>query len=141
DERLRVEEVRQRGDQAISTARISVRIDDDFDAEEARRRYSPDLRLVIMTDEGDMRHRQILFEGYPPVQSARWDGRIGREEEFYVVEAAHVVERISRGRESLICGRRVRDAAIEDGLAHDPEGYARGGLLMTALPCVFNPDG
>jgi len=141
DERLRAEEVWQRSDQAISTAEISVRIDDAFDSEEARRRYHPDCRIVVMTDEPGPAQREMLFEGYPPVQSTRWDGRIGREEERYVFEAEHVFERLSRDREAWVYGRYVRNGEIEDGLASDPEAYADKSALMTALPCVFNPDG
>jgi len=141
DERLRAEEVWQRCDQAISTAEISVRIDDAFDSEEARRRHHPDCRIVVMTDEPDPVQREMLFEGYPPVQSTRWDGRIGREEERYVFEAEHVFERLSRDREAWVYGRYVRNGEIEDGLTSDPDVYADKSALMTALPCVFNPDG
>jgi len=141
DERLGVEEVRQRSDQAISTATISVRVDDDFDSAEARRRYHPDRRLEVTTDEADPSDREVLFEGYPPVQSSRWDGRIGREEERYVFEAEHVFERLSRAREALVYGRYVRNGEIENGLQSDPARYVDQSVLMTALPCVFNPDG
>ena len=141
DERLRAEEVWQRSDRALTTARIAVRLDDGFDSEEARRRYHPDCRLIVMTDDPDAAGREILFEGYPPVQSSRWDGRIGREEESYVFEAEHVMERLARGRESLVYGRCVRNGRIEDGLASVPEVYASQSALITALPCVFNPDG
>jgi len=141
DERLCVEDVWQRCDQAISMAKISVRIDDAFDAEEARRRYHPDCRIVVMTDETDVTKREILFEGYPPVQSTRWDGRIDREEERYVFEAEHVFERLSRDREAWVYGRHVRNGEIEDGLVSDPQVYADKSVLMTALPCMFNPDG
>lgn len=141
DERLRVEEVRQRSDQAVSAARISVRLDDDFDSEEARRRYHPDLRIAVMTDEADPTRRRILFEGYPPVQTTRWDGRIGREEETYYFDAEHVCERLTRSRDSLIYGRHVRTGAIDDGLASAPADFADKSGLITALPCIFNPDG
>ncbi len=141
DERLRVEEVWQRSDRAISSARISVRLEDDFDSEEARRRFHPDRRLVVMTDEADFSRRSVLFEGYPPRQSSRWDGRIGEESEEYVFEAEHVFERLSRARESSIYGRQVRNGAIEDGLLADPAKFEGSSTLITALPCVFNPDG
>ncbi len=141
DERLRVEEVRQRSDRVFSTATISVRIDDEFDSQEARRRYHPDCRIVVMTDEPLASSREILFEGYPPVQSSRWDGRIGREDERYVFDAEHVLERLSRAREAMAYGRYVRNGAIEDGLASDPDAYADKSVLVTALPCTFNPDG
>ncbi|HSW46490.1 MAG TPA: hypothetical protein VLM89_13060 [Phycisphaerae bacterium] len=141
DGRLCAEEVWQRSDRVLSTARILVRLDGAFDSEEARRRYHPDCRLVVTTADSDTTRREILFEGYPPVQSWRWDGRIGREEESYVFEAEHVMERLARGRASLVFGRRVRTGRIEDGLASDPEGYAGASDPITGLPCVFNPDG
>ena len=141
DERLCAEAVWQRCDQAISTAKISLRIDDAFDAEEARRRYHPDCRIVVMTDEPNPARCEILFEGYPPVQATRWEGRIGREEEAYVFEAEHVFERLSRDRKAWVYGRHVRNGEIEDGLVAEPQAYADKSVLMTALPCVFNPDG
>lgn len=141
DERLLVEEVHQRCDDNISTATISVRIDDEFDSEEARRRYHPDQRIIVMTDDADVASREILFEGYPPMQSWRWDGRIGREEERYVFHAEHVWERLARAREALVFGRYVRNGEIDDGLQTDPAAYRGKAALLTALPCVFNPDG
>ena len=141
DARLRVDEVWQRSDRSFSTATLSVRVDDEFDSEEARRRYHPDCRLAVMTDEPVTSDRSILFEGYPPAQSSGWDGRIGREDERYVFEAEHAFERLARAREAMVYGRRVRSGGIDDGLVVDPDGYADKSVLMTALPCVFNPDG
>jgi hypothetical protein len=141
DERLRVEEVRQHSDQAISTARVEVRLDDAFDSEEARRRYHPDLRIAIMTDEADASGRRMLFEGFAPVLISRWDGRIGRAGESFAFEAEHVFERLSRSRDSLVYGRRVRTGAIDDGLLSTPADFAGQSELVTALPCIFNPDG
>jgi len=141
DERLRVEEIHQRSDGGISTATISVRIDDEFDSEEARRRYQPDRRIAVMTDEATPSQRTMLFEGYVPVQSSRWDGRIGKEDERYIFEAEHVFERLTRDRDALIYGRHVRNGVIEDGLLEDPDSYADKSVQITSLPCVFNPDG
>jgi hypothetical protein len=141
DERLRVDEIHQRADRSVSSATISVRIDDDFDVEEARRLYHPDRRLVVMTDEPDVRDREMLFEGYPPVQTFRWNGRIGHEGEVYVFEAEHVFERLSCDRAALIYGRRMRNGAIEDGLQSDPPQFTGRSVPVTALPCIFNPDG
>jgi len=141
DERLLVEQVHQRCDAAISTARVRVRIDDAFDGEEARRRYHPDVRLLITTDEPEVARRKMLFEGYPPLQRTRWDGRVGGEQESYVFEAEHVFERLGRSREAMVYGRYVRNGRIEEGLADNPTTYAGKAVLMTALPCVFNPDG
>lgn len=141
DDRLRVEEVHERADRAFSTATLSVRVDDTFDSGEARRRYHPDLRVLVMTDEPEIVDRVFLFEGYVPVQAYRWDGRIGKEEERYVIEAEHVFERLSRDVEAMVYGRRVRDGEIEDGLVSKPDLWAGGSHLITALPCVFNPDG
>ncbi len=141
DERLAVEQVHQRCDAAISTARVCVRLDDAFDGEAARRRYHPDRRLLIATDESEAARRTILFDGYPPLQRTRWDGRIGGEQESYVFEAEHVFERLGRSREAMVYGRYVRNGRIEEGLAEDPADFADKAVLMTALPCVFNPDG
>lgn len=141
DPRLRVEEVRQRADRAISSARLSLQIDDEMDCEEARRRYHPERRILVATGEADPASRALLFEGYPPRQSWRWDGRVGGECEEYIFEAEHVLERLTRAPEAMVYGRRVRTGAIEDGLQTEPAAYAGRSALMTALPCVFNPDG
>ena len=68
DERLRAEQVDLGSDDVISSARIAVRLDNDFSVFEARRRYHPDLRLVVRTDHADPGERIMLFEGYPPRQ-------------------------------------------------------------------------
>lgn len=141
DARLRVEEVREGSSRVFSIARISVRLDDAFDSAEALRRYHPDRRVIVTSDAADPSTRQILFEGYPPVQWSRWDGRIGREEERFVFTAEHVFERLSRLASSMVYGRRVRNAAIADGLISQPDSYAGRSVRMTALTCVFNPDG
>lgn len=141
DARLLVEEIRQRSDDAVSAARIAVRLSDDFDSEEARRWYHPDRRLIVMTEHPDPVQRELLFEGYPPVQWSRWDGRVNRAGEEYVFEAEHVLERLARDSAAWVYGRRVRSGAIEDGLASAPADYAGESVLTTALPCVFNPDG
>lgn len=141
DPRLRVEEVEQSTDRAITSAKLAMRVDEAFDSEEARRRYHPDLRLIVMTESPDALQRKILFDGYAPVQTARWDGRIDHEGEWYVFEAEHVFERLSRNREALILGRRMRSDAIEKGLESDPALYADKSVRVTALPCTFNPEG
>lgn len=141
DSRLRVEEVQQRSDGSVSTARISVLLTDGSDSEEVRRVYHPDRRLIVTTEHPNPRQREILFEGYPPVQTSRWDGRVDHEAECYVFEAESVWERFSRAREAWVYGRRMRSGAIEDGLIHDPGRYAAACGHFTALPCIFNPDG
>lgn len=141
DGRLRVDEVWQRCDETESRATISVLLDDAMDSEEVRRIYHPDRRLMVTTEHGDSGQREILFEGYPPVQVSRWDGRVGREDEQYVFEAEHVWGRYNRAREAWVYGRYMRTAAIEDGLADRPEEFASQAARVTALPCIFNPDG
>lgn len=141
DPRLRAEEVWQRCDAAISRASISVRLDDEMDAEEVRRVYHPDRRLIVTTERADPLERDILFEGYPPVQISRWDGRVGREGEEYLFEAEHVWARYNRSPSAWIYGRQMRTGAIEDGLVVDPAAYAACAERVTALPCIFNPDG
>jgi hypothetical protein len=125
----------------VSSALISVRIDDAFDSVEARRRYHPDQRIIVTTDEVDPGTREILFEGFPPLHTSRWDGRIGHEEEAYVFQADHVFERCVRSSESMVYGQHMRTGVIEDGLASDPEVFAYRSELITVPPCVFNPDG
>jgi hypothetical protein len=140
DERLAVEEVRERCDGQVGSARVSVRMDDALDCEEVRRRYHPERRLLVLTDAETPAGREVLFDGYAPLRTWRWDGRIGRESEEYVFEAEHVIERLGRVPESLVYGRRVRNAAIEDAWRATPERCGET-VLVTALTCVFNPDG
>lgn len=141
DPRLRVEEVSQACGARIGSARVSVLLDDEMDGEEVRRLYHPDRRLIVTTEGPDPRAREILFEGFPPVQVCRWDGRIGREGEQYVFEAEHVWGRYNRDRSAWIYGRRMRNGAIEEGLVSDPAAFASQSALITAMPCVFNADG
>lgn len=141
DSRLRVDEVWQRSDDAVSRAVLSVLLDDSTDSEDIRRTYHPDRRLVIMTEHADPLQRHMLFEGYVPVQSSRWDGRADRESEQYVFEAEHVWERFSKAQGAWIYGRHMRSGAIEDGLASDWLAYRDKSEHYTACPCIFNPDG
>ncbi len=141
DGRLGVEAIRQRPVGRESTARVAVRLDDSFDGEEARRRYHPDRRVLITTGEGDEAARAVLFDGYPPVQSCGWDGRFGRDREWYAFDAEDVLARLSRRAAGQVHGRRVRSLEIEAGLAADPARFASASAVVTALPCVFNPDG
>ncbi|MEE9293514.1 MAG: hypothetical protein V3W34_00915 [Phycisphaerae bacterium] len=141
DDRLRVEAVTLDSDEHISTARLSVRIDESFDTAAARRVYSPDLRVVIRTDEAEASGNVVLFEGYPPVQEARWEGGPGGGAESFGFVARHVYERLSRDRRGWIYGRHMRSGAIEDGVAADPGTWAGRSVLVEALPCVFNLDG
>lgn len=140
DPRLRAEEVWQRSDTNVSRARIAVQVTDAVDGEEIRRLYHPDRRVAICTEDPDPLARAFLFEGYPPVQVSRWDGRVGREGEAYVFEAEHVWERFSRARQAAVYGRRMRSGLIEDGLVSEPQAYASASEHYTVQPCIFNPD-
>ena len=71
DERLSVEAVTLGSDADISTAEVSVRLDETFDTAAARGRYGSDLRIVVRTAEAESGDRVALFEGYPPIQEAR----------------------------------------------------------------------
>jgi hypothetical protein len=141
DERLRVDEVTLLSDEHISTARLSVRLDNDFDTAAARARYLPDSRVVIRTDEADPAGRVVLFEGTAPVQEASWRGEPGKAKESFGFTAVHVYERLARDRRSWVYGRRMRSGAIEDGLIADPAAWSDQSVLVEALPCVFNLDG
>ena len=140
-QRLRVEEVTLLSDERISTARLSVRLDNDFDTAAARARYQADLRLVIRTDEADPADRVYLFEGHAPVQEVRWRGGPGGADESFGFTALHVYERLARDRRSWIYGRQMRSGAIEDGLVNDPDQWSDQSVLVEALPCAFNLDG
>ncbi len=141
DERLRVDEVTLLSDEHISTARLSVRLDNDFDTAAARARYLPDSRVLIRTDEADPADRVVLFEGTAPVQEARWRGEPDKAEESFGFTAMHVYDRLARDRRSWIYGRRMRSGAIENGLIADPATWSDQSVLVEALPCVFNLDG
>ena len=141
DERLRVQEVTLRSDEQTSAARVAIRLDDEFDAMAARNRYLPDCRVLIRTNEPEPADWTMLFEGYPPLMEAEWDGRPGRAGNDCTFTAEHVYGRLARDRRCWIYGRRMRNGAIEDGLASDEGAWQHASALMTALPCVFNLDG
>ena len=133
DERLRAEEVLLAGDETISTARIAVRLDETFDTAAARARYHADLRVVVRTEAADLADQVVLFEGYPPIQNAKWHGGPGRGEESFSFDAEHVFARLSRDRESWIYGRQMRNGEIADGLSADPSAWAHRSVLIEAL--------
>jgi len=139
DERLRVEEVDLRSDATMSTARMAVRLDSDFDTAAARARYQPDRRVRVRIDAEQAADRVVLFEGFPPIQEARWRGGPGKGEESFSFVASHVYEQLSRDGRSWIYGRRMRSGEIADGLSVDPATWASRSVLVDALPCVFNP--
>jgi hypothetical protein len=141
DERLRVDEVRLSVDDTIGTARLSVQIDDGFDAYDAIRRYHSDLRILIRVDEPAVAANTVLFEGYPAQQQSQWDGRVDLERDIYRFTAEHVYGRLQTAREAQVFGRWMRNAEIEDGLVADPPSYASASVLVTALPCEFNAGG
>ncbi|MBI4580048.1 MAG: hypothetical protein HY718_10125 [Planctomycetes bacterium] len=141
DPALRVDEVWQGCDAAVGRGVISVLLTDAVDSEEVRRMYHPDRRLIVTTEDPDPSRREVMFEGYPPVQGSGWDGQVGHEGERYVFEAEHVWGRFNRARPAWVYGRRMRSGAIEDGLGADPAAFAASSEHFTALPCIFNPDG
>ncbi len=141
DERLRVEELTLESDDKASSARVAVRLDDQFDAAAARNRYLPDCRLLIRTNEPDAADRTMLFEGHPPLTEAEWDGRPGRVKDRCTFTAEHVYGRLSRDQRCWIYARRMRNGKIEDGLAADESAWQHASVLITALPCIFNLDG
>lgn len=138
DGRLRVEDVQLAADADISSAVVSVQLDDAFDARDARDRYHPDLRLFIRTNAVEPAQATPLFVGYVSRQTAQWDGRVARDADTYCFTAEHAYGRMRRERGCQVFGRRVRSLAIERGLQDDPAGYAGQSEVVTALPCVFN---
>ncbi|GJM25997.1 MAG: hypothetical protein DHS20C16_24120 [Phycisphaerae bacterium] len=141
DARLRATDVEHRSDDRISEATILVRLDDGFDAHDARDRYLPDCRVVVWADDPGDGSRQVLFNGYPFRHVSDRDGRPSKEREVLRIEAVGVYSRWAADVRSQIFGRRMRSAAIVDGLATDPEGFANSSVLVEALPCVFNDGG
>lgn len=138
DERLSVSDVTMQSDADISTARLDVLLDNDFDTAAARARYQPDLRVAVRMNDSD---GDVLFEGYPPIQEARWHGGPRRGDESFGFTALHVYERLSRDRRSWVYGRQMRNGEIEDGLVTQPTVYLSKSAHVSALPCVFNFDG
>jgi len=96
--------------------------------------------MAIRTDHADPQRRRVLFEGYPLTQEMSWDGRGGGSNALRI-RLEHVYGELARSPESQIFGRRVRSAAIEDGVVADPERWSGASVLAEALPCVFNLDG
>ena len=141
DERAQVEEVTLTSDDAVSSARVAVRLDNHFDAAAARNRYLPDCRVLIRTNEPDAADRTMLFEGHPPLMEADWDGRPGRSRNRCTFTAEHVCGRLAQDRRCWVYGRRMRNGTIEDGLASEPSAWQDVSVLITVLPCIFNLDG
>ncbi len=141
DERLSVEALTLLNDDRLSSAGVAVRLDDQFDASAARNRYVPDGRVLIRTNEPEPTDRTMLFEGYPPLLETEWDGRPGRLQDRCTFTAEHVYRRLAVDQRCWVYGRRMRNGAIEDGLASDPEAWQAASVLLTGLPCIFNLDG
>ncbi len=141
DERLRATKVVSESDDRISAATIVARLDDGFDAIDARDRYSPDCRVVVWTDDASDGVPSILFDGYPVRCVSERDGRIRRAADEARLEAVGVYSRWAADIRSQVYGRRMRSAAIVDGLATDPDEYIGLSVLAESLPCVFNDGG
>jgi hypothetical protein len=141
DDRMSVEEVTLGSDERLSRARISVRLDAEFDTAAARSRYAADHRVVVKTLEEDFGSEIALFEGYPPVQEAGWSGGPGSGAESFGFTARSVYEQLSRARRSWIYGRRMRNGEIDDALQSKPAEWQGRSVLVEALPCAFNLDG
>lgn len=138
DHRLRADTVEQRSDDRFSTATISVRLDNNFDFLDARHRYHGDLRIVVRTEAADASQRLMLFDGYPLSQSSTREGGPHRATDEYRLIAVSVYQRWAIDPRGWIQGRRMRNAAILDGLTSDPGKFATRTAVATALPCVFN---
>jgi hypothetical protein len=141
DARLRAANVTHRSDDRISEATIVVRLDNGFDALDARDRYQPDCRMVIWTDGLGDGTRVVLFDGYPVRHVCERDGRPSNERDVLRLEAVGVYSRWAADARAQIFGRQMRNAAIVDGLATDPDGFAGASVLVESLPCVFNDGG
>lgn len=141
DSRLRVDEVRLGSDDVFSQTTIAVRLDNDFDALDARQAYHPDRRVVVRTNQADAAEQIPLMQGYLRLQEAEWSGAAGKKRDEFKLKAVHVYERLSRDRASQIFGRRMRSARIEDGLLSDPGVWQDQSVVVESLACIFNPDG
>ncbi len=139
DDRLRAIKVSHASDDRISEATIAVRLDDGFDAVDARDAYLPDCRMVVWADGGS--DRSVLFDGYPVRHVGERDGHPGRERDGLRIEAVGVYSRWAADARAQVYGRHMRNAAIVDGLFGDPAGFAGASVLVAALPCVFNDGG
>ncbi len=141
DSRLRTINVAHRSDDRISEATILVRLDNGFDAMDARDRYLPDCRIVVWNDDAGDGSRTVLFDGYPVRQVSERVGRPSNERDEMRIEAFGVLSRWAADARSQIYGRRMRSAEIVDGLATDPDGLTGASVLVEGMPCVFNDGG
>ncbi len=141
DQRLLVEEIVEGCDGAVGRAVVSIRLDDEHDAFSIRQRYPSDRRMRITTEHEQPSFREVLFDGYPQVATAEWDGRRGGAGETCRLTLEHALARLSRTPECWVYGRQVRSGAIEAARELDPAAYAAASVRITALPCVFNPAG
>ena len=146
DDRLRADRVESLADGRLAEARIAVRTDHVFTAADAVARFHSDRRMIVRTKES------VLFDGHPVMSRLDWRSRsagrsTGRRSrtsgdgQGLQLILEHVTGRLGRDAAAQIIGRRVRDAAILDGMAIDPAAWAGASTLVTGLPCVFNLDG
>ena len=141
DDRLRVDEVETVIDGRLSEAKLSVRLDRDFDLVDARVGYHGDLRVVIAMRGAGSADRDILLDGYPLILSSRRRGGPRQANDVYELTVTSVYGRWAQDERSWVFGRRMRSGRIVDGLQALPEAFVDQSVLAAALPCVFNLDG
>jgi hypothetical protein len=140
DARLRVERIEQRGDDRLSTAQLSARLDDGFDLLSAVARYHPDLRVRVRWDSAAPVDGDVLFDGYPQTHHSHRAG-LPRAGERFAIAADSAYTRWTDDPRAQVFGRQMRTGAIEDGLAADPAAYRGRSEHVAGLPCLFNQDG
>jgi hypothetical protein len=133
DERLRVEEVRLRSDGDVSTATVSVRLDDGFGMAEAAGRYHADLRILVRREHSESALRRAVFEGHP-AHRLQWDGLAGRGDESFAMTVEHAFERLARTIEGQVSGRHEHNGAATGG-------WAERVTLNAGASCSFNAGG
>lgn len=141
DSRLIVERVERAALPAVARARLSVRLDDDFDIEAARRHYRFDRRVAIRIDPTPPASPIWLFDGFPARLRHALAPHGESPRERCTLELEHAASRLSLEPAGGIVGRRMRDARIAEGLAHDPDTWAAASTPVDGLACAFNGGG
>lgn len=133
DERLRADMAESLMIGRVASARIRVRLSNEFTAADAQAAYHADRRMIVRSAD------RVVFDGYPVVGRMTLGDTEGGD--GFELTLEHVAGRLGRDESAQIIGRHMRDARIADGMIAAPTAWLHATAHATGLPCIFNMDG